>query len=146
MTRLRKLSASAGLAVRLIKVLGLALALFSCGTPTQPNSIAGNWSGTLSDSSGRSGSATLALTDDRHDILLGTFSYLAADCSSGAKPVMGKVSGAQVSLSQTPPDPIPTALQLTVDSTDQHLTGSYSDANGNCSSSGTIALTKPPSN
>ena len=143
MTRVRKLSANTSLFVPLLPVAGLTLVLFGCGTPTPPNSIAGNWSGTLIDSSGRSGTATLTLTDDRHDVLLGNFSYIAADCSTDSKPVMGKISGGQVSLSQAPPDPIPTTLQLTVDSTDQSLTGSYSNSNGNCSSSGSITLTKP---
>jgi hypothetical protein len=124
-------------------ILGLASVLLDCGTPSQPNSIAGTWAGTVIDASGRQGTASLGLTDDRHDILQGTFSYAASDCSSNAKSVIGKISAGQISLMQTPPDPVPTSLQLTVDSSDQHLTGSYSDTSGNCRSSGTIDLTKP---
>jgi hypothetical protein len=46
------------------------------------------------------------------------------------------------SLSQTPSDPVTTSLQLTVDSADEHLNGTYNDSNGVCDSSGTINLTK----
>jgi len=132
--------------VGLGEVLALTFGLLGCGTPSQSNSIAGTWTGTVTDASGRQGTASLGLTDDRHDILQGSFSYLASDCSADAKSVTGKIAGAQISLVQTPPDTVPTNLQLTVDSTDQHLTGSYSDTSGGCRSSGTIDLTKPASN
>lgn len=123
--------------------LGLAWVLLDCGTPSQPTNIAGMWTGTVVDASGRQGTSSLSLTDNRHDILQGTFSYAASDCSSNATSLTGKIAAGQISLVQTPPDPVPTSLQLVVDSTDQHLTGSYSNTNANCNSSGTIDLTKP---
>ena len=129
--------------VSLAVFFGLAFALTSCGTPSQPNSIAGTWTGTVTDASGHQGMATLGLTDDRHDILQGTFSYAASGCSSSSQAVSGKILGGQISLVQTPPNAVPTSLQLAVDSTDQHLTGTYSDTNASCTSGGTIDLTKP---
>lgn len=134
-------SASARLAT-----LAVTVVLLNCGTPSQPNSIAGTWTGTVMDASGRQGSASLGLTDNRHDILQGTFSYAASDCSVDSKSVTGSIAAGQISLAQTPPDTVPTTLQLTVDSTDQQMTGSYSNTNANCSSSGTIALSKPAAN
>jgi len=127
---------------RLAQTLGLALVLTDCGTGTQPISIAGNWTGTLTDSLGRAGTATLYLTDDMHDVLHGTFSYSAGNCSVDLKPLIGKIAAMQMSLSQVPADPVATSLELTVDSTDQHLKGTYSEASGVCDSSGTISLTK----
>jgi hypothetical protein len=124
----------------------LVIALLGCGSYTPPNTIAGTWAGTVTDSLGRQGTASLGLTDNRHDILLGVFSYAASDCTADSKSVIGSIAGGNISLAQTPPDPVPTSLQLTVDTTDQHMTGSYSDTNANCSSSGTIALTKPSLN
>jgi hypothetical protein len=126
----------------LAQTLGLALVLIGCGTGPQPISIAGNWTGTLTDSFGRPGTATLYLTDDMHDVLHGTFSYSASNCSADLKPVIGKMVTMQMSLSQVPPDPVTTSLELTVDSTDQLLKGTYGDASGVCDSSGAISLTK----
>lgn len=146
MARVRKDGVVSALVVSLVEIFALTLGVLSCGTPSQPNSIAGTWTGTVTDASGWQGTASLGLTDDRHDILLGTFSYLATDCAADAKPVTGKIAGSQISLVQTPPSPVPTSLQLTVDSTDQHLTGSYSNTSAGCSSSGTIDLTKPAVN
>lgn len=142
MTRFGKKHSKVQLIGWLAQTLGLALVLMNCGTATQPISIAGNWTGTLTDSLGRSGTATLYLTDDMHDVLHGTFSYSASNCSVDLKPVIGKIAAMQMSLSQVPPDPVTTSLELTVDSTDQHLKGTYSDASGVCESSGTISLTK----
>ena len=146
MTRSRKQAVLSVTCANLIAVLGFTFALSNCGTPSQPHSIAGTWAGTVTDNSGHQGTASLGLTDDRHDILQGVFSYAASDCSSSSNSVTGKISGGELSLEQTPPDPVPTTLQLTVDSTDQHLTGSYSNTNASCSSSGTVDLTKPASN
>ena len=143
MTRAAKDNRMPAARVSLAAVLGLAFALTSCGTPSQPNSIAGTWTGTVTDASGHQGTATLGLTDDRHDILQGTFSYAASGCSSSSQAVSGKILGEEISLVQTPPDTVPTSLQLAVDSTDQHLTGTYSGTNASCTSSGTIILTKP---
>lgn len=137
----RKKAATSALAM-----LAVTLVLLNCGTSNQPNSIAGTWTGTVMDASGRQGSASLGLTDNRHDILQGTFSYAASDCSADSKSVTGSIAAGQISLAQTPPNPVPTTLQLTVDSTDQQMSGSYSSTNANCSSSGTIVLTKPPAN
>lgn len=142
MTRIGKKHAHVPQIGWLVQTLGLGLVLTSCGTATEPISIAGNWTGSLTDSLGRSGTATLNLTDDMHDILHGTFSYSASNCSSDLKPVIGKISAMQMSLSQEPSDPVVTSLQLTVDSTYQHLNGAYSDATGVCTSAGTISLVK----
>lgn len=146
MARVKEHPVISRLCAGLLAVLGTTFILSACGTPSVPNSIAGTWTGTVTNASGQQGTASLNLTDDRHDILQGTFSYAASGCSSSSEPVTGKISASQISLVQTPPSPVPTTLQLTVDSTDQHLTGSYSDANANCSSSGTIDLTKPAVN
>jgi hypothetical protein len=122
---------------------GILLTFIGCGTPTQPPSIVGNWSGTVTNSLGQTGSAALYLTEDRHGILEGTFSYEAGDCSVNSEPVLGKAAGAQVSLSQSPSDPVLTSLKSTADAAEQHFSGSYSNTNGFCSSAGTVSLAKP---
>jgi hypothetical protein len=143
MARVRKQAGTIASRISVFAALGITFASLSCGTYTQPNNIAGTWTGTVTDASGRQGTASLGLTDNRHDILMGVFSYAASDCSADSKSVTGSISAGQISLAQTPPDPVPTSLELTVDSTDQHMTGSYSNMTANCSSSGTIDLTKP---
>ena len=126
-----------------VPLVAAGLCLTGCGAVSQPISLTGNWTGTLTDALGHPGTASLNVTEDRHGILHGAFSYFASDCSADSEAVIGKVSGGQLSLSQNPSDPIPVSLQLSVDSSDQHLNGSYSASNGNCASSGTLALTKP---
>ena len=127
----------------LLQLFGVPLTLVGCGSPSQPPSIVGNWTGTVSDSSGHTGSATLSLTEDRHAGVDGTFSYIAGDCSLNSQPLLGKAAGLQVSLSQSSSDPILTSLQLTADAAEQHISGTYSNANGFCASNGTVNLTKP---
>jgi hypothetical protein len=131
------------LLIALVQLFGVLLALVGCGSPSQPPSIVGNWTGTVTDSSGHTGSATLSLTEDRHAGVDGAFSYIAGDCSLNSQPLLGKAAGLQVSLSQSSSDPIVTSLQLTADAAEQHFSGSYSNANGFCSSIGTVNLTKP---
>lgn len=124
-------------------VCAFLLALAGCGSTPPAQSLEGVWTGTLTDSMGRPGTASLTLIEDRHDILHGNFSYLAGNCSADSKPVIGKVAAMHVSLSQAPPDPVPTSLQMAVNSTDQQLSGTYNDSTGDCGSQGTISLTKP---
>lgn len=146
MARVEKQAVKFASHATVLAAFGLTFLLLGCGSYTPPNTIAGTWTGTVTDSLGRQGTASLGLTDNRHDILLGVFSYAASDCSADSKLVTGSIAGGNVSLAQTPPNPVPTSLQLTVDSTDQHMTGSYSNTNADCSSSGTIDLTKPTLN
>jgi len=127
----------------LYQCFGITLALVGCGAPTQPPSIVGNWSGTVTNSLGQTGPAALYLTEDRHGLLEGTFSYVAGDCSLNSESMLGKVAGPQVSLSQAPSEPVLTSLELTADPAEQHFSGSYSNENGFCSSIGTVSLTKP---
>lgn len=127
----------------LLPLFGLSFLLIDCGSTLPPPGLEGLWTGSVTDSLGRPGTASLSLSEDRHDVLHGEFSYLASNCSADSRPVIGKVAQTQVSLSQTPSDPVLTSLQMVVNSTDQQLTGTYSDSNGECNSSGTIILTKP---
>jgi len=45
------------LLIALVQLFGVLLALVGCGSPSQPPSIVGNWTGTVTDSSGHTGSA-----------------------------------------------------------------------------------------
>lgn len=126
-----------------ILLVAAGFCLISCGAVPQPVSLVGNWTGTLTDALGHPGTASLSLSEDRHGILHGAFSYLANDCSADSESVIGKVSSGHLSLSQNPSDPVPVSLQLSVDPSDQHLNGSYNASSGNCTSNGTLALTKP---
>ncbi len=126
-------------------LLGLLPSLFSCGSGSKPINIAGNWTGTVTDSSfNLPGPATLSLTEDNDGRLTGVFSASssAADCDWEDGPLGGRLAGVQVSLSQVLPNPSPTSIQATLDSTDQHLNGTYSFESGVCGSAGTLTLSK----
>jgi hypothetical protein len=107
--------------------------------------IAGNWSGTISDTDINppgQGTATLSLSQDSSGNLSGTFSFTAPTCLVQNLPLTGTLQGKTVSLSSNS-QLAPVTIQLTVDSLSQHLAGSYqAEEPALCGSSGAISLSK----
>jgi hypothetical protein len=118
-------------------------------SPPSVVNVAGNWTGTVSDtdfSPPLQGSATLNLTEGGSGSLTATIEVsgvLSAIACNVENQLNGSVMGTQVSLSSGS-DIFPMTVQATVDTSGQHLNGTYHFALSGiaCVEDGTISLTK----
>jgi hypothetical protein len=131
-------------------LLTLTMGIVACGSGSRMGgntiiNIAGNWSGTISDTDLNppgQGTATLSLSQDTSGNLSGTFNMTPPYCVAQNQPLTGTIQGTAVSLSNSS-QLFSATIQLTVDSQGQHLAGSYHFvAPALCGSDGAISLSK----